>query len=129
MGEIYQLFCNNCCWKRISENLEAKDLTEVKTTDVPKGIPHIDPVNGDMIIPKPLKRNKKYKCPNCGFVIIPRKIENPQENVEQNMDMQRRIQKRLENDEKEKVKQLEREQLKKQRGADGSETSPGRRTL
>ena len=129
MSDVYQLFCNNCCWKRINENLNVKDLVEIKTTDVPKGIPHIDPVNGEMIVPKSLKRNKKYRCPNCGFAIIPRKIENPQEDVVQSMDIQKRIQKRLENDEKERVKQLEREQLKKQRWADGSEAGPGRRTL
>ncbi len=128
MDEICQLFCDKCGWKRIDKNSEIKDLVEIKTTDIPKGIPHIDPANGDMIVPKPLKRPKKYKCPNCGFAIIPRKIENPQEGVEQSMDIKKRMQKRLENDEIERLKQLER-QSKKQHWANGSETSPNRRSI
>ena len=104
------------------------DLIEFKIADVPKGIPHIDPVNGEIIVPKFTKRNKKYKCPNCGHLVSPRQIENPQEDVEQKMDMQKRIQRRIDNDEKERTKQIER-QLKKQHWLDGSETSPDRRSL
>jgi predicted RNA-binding Zn-ribbon protein involved in translation (DUF1610 family) len=128
MNKIYQLFCNNCGWKRIGEPPDAKDLFEIKSTDIPKGIPHIDPVNGDMITPKSIKRNKKYRCPKCGFSIIFYKIENPQEEVEQNMDLQKRMQKRLENNEKERLKQREREQNKRN-WFNGSETSIGRRTI
>jgi len=128
MEEIYQLFCNKCGWKRVSDHSDAHDLFEIKTVDVPKGIPHIDPVNGSMCIPKSLKRKKKYRCPNCGFAVSFHKIENPQEEVKQNMNLQRRIQKRIENDEKERLKQLERDQKKRDR-PNGGEASTDRRTL
>lgn len=120
---LYQFLCANCGWKKITESTEI-GLAEVKSSPIPRGIPHMDPVTGDMITPKFLKPKKKYKCPNCGQVISPKTIENPQEVVEQKMNMEKRIQKRLENDEKERQKQLERELKKQQYWADGSQRSP-----
>lgn len=119
---LYQFFCDQCCWKRITENPEQQDLVIVLTSPVPKGIPHLDPVDKKIITQKPKILSKRYKCPRCGYIIKAKKIDDPQEEVKQKMDMERRIQKRVENDEKERMKQIERQQKKIHR-SDGSQTS------
>jgi hypothetical protein len=121
MSKLYQLFCDHCCWKLLTNGTDI-DLVEFKIAPIPGGSPELDPVTGKTIVKKPVKSKKRYKCPNCGHLIFPKKIEDPQEKVEEQMDLGRRQQKRLENDEKERLKQLER-QLKKQSWLAGNKTS------
>jgi hypothetical protein len=122
MTTLYQLFCDHCHWRKITEGTDIQELVKLKISPVAKGIPHADPVTGDIITPNPMKSKNKYKCPKCGFVVTPKKITNPQEDVDNQADIEKRIQKRLENDAKEREKQLERER-KKQHWLDGSQTS------
>jgi hypothetical protein len=39
----FQLYCNNCHWKRLTDGGDIKDLYEIKTSPVPTGIPIFDP--------------------------------------------------------------------------------------
>ena len=125
---LYQFFCNQCSWKKFSETAEPYDLIEVKTSVIFKGVPHIDPVTGETVVPKPLSRKKRYKCPHCGQIVTAKEIDDPQENVVEQMDMQKRIQKRIDNDEKERLRQIER-QHKKQHWFNGREAGPDRRAI
>ena len=120
---LYQLFCDNCHWRKITEGTDIQDLVQLKLSPVPKGIPHADPITGEIITPKYKKSKNKYKCPQCGYIVIPKKITNPQEDVDNKIEIEKRMQKRIESDAKEREKQLERER-KKQHWADGSQTSP-----
>ena len=71
----YEIYCNNCSYKRYTDGSDVKDLFEVKTTPVQTVVPHIDPLTKKMVPPKFRKQKKKFKCPNCGYTITPRKID------------------------------------------------------
>lgn len=70
----YQFFCDNCCYKRITDGTDIKDLVEVKSSPIPKGSPKIDPITKMVVVPQPFKQAKKFKCPKCGHIIKARKI-------------------------------------------------------
>jgi predicted RNA-binding Zn-ribbon protein involved in translation (DUF1610 family) len=70
----YQFFCDNCCYKRITNGKDIQDLIEVKTSTIPKGSPKIDPLTKKVVVPPPLKQIRKFKCPKCGHIIKARKI-------------------------------------------------------
>ena len=112
MSNIYQLFCDNCSWKKINDTIDF-ELTEFKTVSIQKHIPYIDSATNKVVESKNMKRKKSYKCPRCGHILYPHKIENVQETVEQAMEMKNRIQKRIINDQEERKKQLERQQKTK----------------
>jgi DNA-directed RNA polymerase subunit RPC12/RpoP len=112
MSTIYQLFCDNCSWKQINETIDFP-LPELKTVNIQKNIPYIDPATNKVVDSKNMKRKKSYKCPRCGRILYPRKIKNAQEEVDKTMEMQQRIHKRLLNDAIEREKQIERQQKTK----------------
>lgn len=68
----YQLYCDHCGYKRFSDGTDVKDLVAVKTSDVPRGSPYLDPVTKKTVTPQAMKQPKKFKCPECGYVIKPR---------------------------------------------------------
>jgi len=79
----YQLYCDNCGYKRFSDGTDIKDMVFVKTSDVPRGAPFIDPITKKTVTPPAMKQPKKLKCPQCGYSIKPRVIqftEQPNEN-------------------------------------------------
>lgn len=94
----YQLYCDFCGYKRITEGTDVNDLKEIKTSSIQKGIPVLDPiakkimsaeigqpaqVATGIIQPKTMKQKKKFKCPGCGKVIMARKLlENSGEDQE-----------------------------------------------
>ena len=70
----YQLFCDFCCYKRITDGTDVHDLVPVKTSPIQQGIPYIDPLTKKTVMP-PFKPQKlKFKCPKCGRVIMARQI-------------------------------------------------------
>lgn len=70
----YFLFCEPCCYKRIFEANEQPDLIEVKTSNVPAGIPQLDPVTQKTVLKKEIPQKKKYKCPQCGRSIVVKEL-------------------------------------------------------
>lgn len=82
MSKIYQLYCEVCNWKRITDGND-NDLYEYKTSNVPAGIPKFDPVTKKIIESKPIKAKRKFRCPQCGRVVMAKIAPNPQEKVEQ----------------------------------------------
>jgi len=76
--KLYQLYCDACHWKRITDGSNIKDLVEVKRSPILGGVPKLDPVTQKLIVPKAHKLPKRFKCPTCGRLVTPRKIKDPQ---------------------------------------------------
>lgn len=71
----YQLYCDHCGYKRFSDGSDVQDLVQVKSADVPRGSPYLDPVTKKTVVPPAMKQAKKFKCPKCGYIIKPRAIQ------------------------------------------------------
>lgn len=77
--KLYQLYCEICGYKRLTDGSDVTDLAEVKTSPIPAGVPFIDPETKKLTVPKPKKQLKKFKCPRCGRVVMARKLAVPEE--------------------------------------------------
>ena len=64
--KLYQLYCEICNWKRITDGSDIGDLFELKTSPIPAGIPKLDSETKKTTTKKPLARTKKFRCPKCG---------------------------------------------------------------
>jgi hypothetical protein len=83
----YQLYCDFCGYKRLSDGSDVQDLIQVKNAPIPCGTPYLDPA-GVLVVPKPKPQQKKFKCPSCGRAIKAKKISSiePVEKVENETD-------------------------------------------
>jgi predicted RNA-binding Zn-ribbon protein involved in translation (DUF1610 family) len=89
--KCYQLYCDYCGYKRISDGSDCQDLYEIKQSPVPGGVPQLDPMakkerqpggmhqpaveTSKLFVPKPSLQRKKFRCPKCGRVIMARQIQ------------------------------------------------------
>lgn len=71
---FYMLYCEICNWKKVSDGSDIKEMTELNTSPIPGGLPILDPVTKKTIIPKSKKQVRRFKCPQCGRLIIPREL-------------------------------------------------------
>lgn len=77
---LYQLYCEICNWKMITDGTDVDSLYEHKTANIPGGIPKLDTEKKEVVSPKSLKQHRKFRCKKCGRVVIPRKLpENMQQ--------------------------------------------------
>ena len=78
--KLYQLICLHCNYKRFTDGSDIDDLVRYKQSPIPRGSPVFDPITKKTILPKSIKRNLSFKCPNCGFLIkaslVPNTLEN-----------------------------------------------------
>lgn len=122
--KLYQLYCEICNWKRITDGSDIGDLFELKTSPIPGGIPELDPETKKTVIKKSLPRTKKFRCPKCGRGVLPRKIPNPQEEADrkkQELEKQALIKAEQEADKKKwemRKIELEREKEEKKKDED-----------
>jgi predicted RNA-binding Zn-ribbon protein involved in translation (DUF1610 family) len=73
--KTYQLYCEICGYKRISDGSDVHDLLEIKTSPIPGGVPFVDPQTKKIIVPKSQNQRKKFRCPKCGRIIMARQIQ------------------------------------------------------
>lgn len=88
--KTYQLYCEPCGYKRITDGTDVHDLREVIMAAIPRGAPVFDPLAkqknvpslgqpgltvGGTVIPEAMKQQKRFKCPKCGRVIMARQIQ------------------------------------------------------
>ncbi len=97
--KTYQLYCEICNWKMITDGNDTAELVESKTASIPRGIPHYDE-NKKIVTPKDKQRIKRFKCPKCGRVVRPRKIDNPQQKLNDKLEAEERERKRYEEESK-----------------------------
>lgn len=94
--KLYRLYCEICEWKIITDGNDdiARSLVEIKTSSIPTGIPKLDEETKKIVTPAAKRQIKKFKCPNCGRGIRPKKIDNVQEKAESNREIRKRIEER-----------------------------------
>jgi len=71
----YQLYCEICGYKRITEGTDIQDLVPVKTSKIQHELPYIDPLTKKTVMPPYKPQRLRFKCPNCGRVIMSKQIE------------------------------------------------------
>lgn len=79
---MYQLYCQICNWKKITDGEAVRELTEVKTSPIQREIPKFDKKKKETILSKDKVRRKRFKCPKCGRVVFPKKIDDPQADID-----------------------------------------------
>lgn len=82
----YQLYCDCCGYKRFSDGSGVQDLIQIKSTDIPRSSPYLDPITKKTIIPLAIKQAKKFKCPKCGYIIKPRIVQFMEGNSNETSD-------------------------------------------
>lgn len=96
----YQLYCDNCHYKRITDGSDIDDLRLIPSSPIQKTMPQIDPqakvtnivnrfhqpaVNKIEIKPSTfVNQKKKFKCPKCGFAIRAKQIKVEENNEQTN---------------------------------------------
>jgi len=88
--KLYRLYCEICNWKRITDGSDIQDLMELKTSPIPRGIPKVDLETKKVVQPKSKDQIKKFRCPKCGRVVIPKKISDPQRELEEKQELEAR---------------------------------------
>lgn len=73
----YRLYCEICGYKRITDGSDVGDLHELKVSNVPGGVPIINPQTKEKEDRPSRKPPKRFRCPNCGRVLIPKKVIVP----------------------------------------------------
>jgi predicted RNA-binding Zn-ribbon protein involved in translation (DUF1610 family) len=72
--KTYLLYCEICNYKKITTS-NNEPLIEVKTSPIMIQLPKIDPETKKSTVATFKQQKKRFKCPNCGRVIFPKKIE------------------------------------------------------
>ena len=96
--KLYQLYCQYCNWKKITDGSDIDNLVEMKTSPVPGAAPKWDGENKKIITYKPTPQPRKFKCEKCGRAVIPDKIADPQDKVDDQKDWEERLKKSYEKD-------------------------------
>ena len=84
--KVYRLYCEICEWKKIVRTSDDIRLVEIKTSPIPGGSPVYNPETKKTDVPKSKNQPKKFKCPQCGRVIIPKKIIDVQTDIDADTD-------------------------------------------
>ena len=85
--KLYQLFCP-CGWKRITDGSDIGDLYEIRQAPIPKGAPKFDRIKKKTLMTEPKERIRKFRCPECGHAVKPKKIENLQSKIDDQLEKQ-----------------------------------------
>ncbi len=80
----YIMYCEFCGFKRITDGTDVQDLVPYKESNIPGGVPYLDPVTKKVVTPKSFARNKKFKCPKCGRLITARRMADQSGDVNEN---------------------------------------------
>lgn len=97
-SKLYRLYCEICNWKKITKGDDVDDFYEIPTSPVPGGVPKTDPATKELIAPKTTRQPRKFRCPRCGRVVIPRKISDPQGELDEKIEMEEKLKERAENE-------------------------------
>lgn len=73
--KMYRLYCEVCGYKRTTDGSDIQDLYEIKVSPVPGGLPAINPQTKNVDVRPSKKPTRKFRCPSCGRVLIPRKVQ------------------------------------------------------
>jgi hypothetical protein len=96
--KLYQLFCELCNWKKITQGNDADQLHQHPTSPIPTTSPKLE--DNKSVVGKSQKQPKKFRCPQCGRLIIPKIIDDPQAKLDEQLDAEQRMKHRIEEEEK-----------------------------
>ena len=96
--KLYQLYCQYCNWKRITDGTDIDDLAEMKTSPIPGAAPKFNQETKKITVYKPTPQPRKFKCQKCGRAVIPQKIADPQDKIADQQDWEERLKKSYEKD-------------------------------
>jgi hypothetical protein len=97
-SKLYRLYCEVCNWKKITDGSDIVDFYEILTSPIPGGAPKKDPTTNAIIEAKSTRQPRKFRCPQCGRVVIPRKIADPQGELDDKIEMEEKLKERAENE-------------------------------
>jgi len=81
-AKVYRFYCDYCNWKKITDGTDVKDtMNEYLTSPIPGGAPKLDEKTKKVITSKSIPQPRRFKCPQCGRLVFPKKITNPQEEM------------------------------------------------
>lgn len=75
--KFYMLYCEICGYKRRTDGSDVKDMYEAKLSPIPTGVPKLNPQTKKIETPAPKKQMKRFRCPNCGRQIVPKRLYEP----------------------------------------------------
>ena len=91
--KLYQLYCEICHWRKITDGSDVNQMHEIPTTPLMITLPKIE--EGKPAAAKFQKRPKRFRCEQCGRVVSPRVIEDPQFKLDEQLELENRMKKRL----------------------------------
>jgi hypothetical protein len=118
---MYQLYCEICNWKKITDGSDVKDMVELKTSPIPRGIPKRNVEDEKVVTQSPKPQKKRYRCPHCGRVVFSKKIADPQGDLNAKKAREAHERESLEAKEKMWSEQEERRRMHEKNRSDGRE--------
>src|SRR5687767_12707444 len=97
---LFQLYCDHCHWKRITDGTDITDLFEIKTSPVLASTPKLDAETRKTIPAKFQEQKRRFRCPSCGHAMTPRIIADPQKALVDKIALDKRVAERKELEEK-----------------------------
>jgi ribosomal protein S27AE len=92
--KMYRLYCEICNWNKVTDGSteSVEGLHEVTSTQsgVPGGVPKIDPETNKVVERPWAKRQRTFRCPNCGRTVQAKQILDPQAKVDAQREELRR---------------------------------------
>ena len=92
--KFYRLYCEICNWKKVTDGSaeSMEGLHEITSTqsDIPGGVPKHDPETNQITQRPHQKRQRTFRCPNCGRPVRAKQTQDPQAKIEAKRDEIRR---------------------------------------
>lgn len=98
--KMYQIYCDMCNWKKITDGTDLCDIVELKLSPIQKTLPKLDTETGKLVKGQTICQKKKFRCPKCGRAVLAKKITNPQQKIEEQREIEERMRKRREQEDK-----------------------------
>ncbi len=92
-NKAYRFYCEVCNWKKITYGGDLDGLVELPTSPIPGGAPKPNPETGKVEAAKQRKQTKRFKCPQCGRLVIPKAITDHQKDLQDKLIAQEKKEK------------------------------------
>lgn len=80
---VCELYCGHCHWRFIANSADdLKGFHEIKTASIQTNIPSKDPATKKVADSKFSPQKKKFRCPKCGFSVVPKIIKDAQKELD-----------------------------------------------
>lgn len=96
------LYCEPCSYKQIIECEDEIDLFEIKSSDIQRNIPRLNPATKRPEEKPKFKQAKRYKCPKCGRGIVLKDLQGSYAMTYKQID-QRLEKERIEEDRRKRI--------------------------